>query len=71
MYMYCIGVVSGRLLSQSTEGVRPEVCVSLPGGDVFVRWNGTNPSDGQAQDVTLIGPAVKVFQGTFNIPTLV
>ncbi len=53
----CAAVVSGRQRGWLDDTVR----VSLPGGDLRIRWAG-----GQ-QPVMMTGPAVSVFEGELNI----
>lgn len=55
----CAAVVVGRLWSL----LEPEVRVSLPGGDLFIRWAGPG------QPVWMIGPAVTLFEGTWQRQT--
>lgn len=52
----CAAVVSGQLRGW----LKPGVTVSLPGGDLFIEW------DGQS-NVRMTGPAVTVFEGRINI----
>ncbi len=52
----CAAVVSGQLRGW----LKPGVTVSLPGGDLFIEW------DGQS-NVNMTGPAVTVFEGRINI----
>jgi diaminopimelate epimerase len=52
----CAAVVSGQLRGW----LKPGVTVSLPGGDLFIEW------DGQLS-VRMTGPAVTVFEGRINI----
>lgn len=52
----CAAVVSGQLRGW----LKPGVTVSLPGGDLFIEW------DGQS-NVHMTGPAVTVFEGRINI----
>lgn len=52
----CAAVVCGRLQQKLDR----EVIVSLPGGDLCIRWD--KPSDA----VMMIGPAVTVFKGMLN-----
>ncbi len=49
----CAAVVMGRLWGELAEEVR----VTLPGGDLIVRW------PGHEESVTLTGPACQVFDG--------
>ncbi len=50
----CAAVVSGRLRGWLSESVT----VSLPGGDLMIRW------PGEGQSVEMSGPAVVVFEGS-------
>lgn len=52
----CAAVVSGQLRGW----LKPGVTVSLPGGDLFIEW------DGQS-NVRMTGPAVTVYEGRINI----
>ncbi len=52
----CAAVVSGQLRGW----LKPGVTVSLPGGDLFIEW------DGQS-NVRMTGPAVTVFEGRINL----
>jgi diaminopimelate epimerase len=52
----CAAVVSGQLRGWLAQGVK----VSLPGGDLFIDW------DGQGS-VNMTGPATKVFEGKVNL----
>ncbi len=53
----CAAVVSGIV-----QGVLdPQVEVSLPGGDLMIKWNGTK------QPVLMSGPAASVFEGSIEI----
>lgn len=38
-----------------------EVCVSLPGGELTIRWRG------EGEELWMIGPATTVFEGTINL----
>ncbi|WP_423229729.1 diaminopimelate epimerase [Thermithiobacillus plumbiphilus] len=55
----CAAVVVGRLWSLLASKVR----VSLPGGDLLIRW------EGPGQPVWMTGPAVTVFEGTWRTDT--
>ena len=52
----CAAVVSGQLRGW----LQPGVTVSLPGGELFIEW------DGQSS-VKMTGPAVTVYEGRINI----
>lgn len=52
----CAAVVSGQLRGW----LKPGVTVSLPGGDLFIEWDGKS-------NVRMTGPAVTVFEGRINI----
>ena len=52
----CAAVVSGQLRGW----LKPGVTVSLPGGDLFIEWDGES-------SVRMTGPAVTVFEGRINI----
>lgn len=52
----CAAVVSGQLRGW----LKPGVTVSLPGGDLFIEWDGES-------NVRMTGPAVTVFEGRINI----
>lgn len=53
----CAAVVAGRLRGLLDESVR----VSLPGGDLQIRW------PGEGQPVWMTGPATTVFEGRINL----
>jgi len=53
----CAAVVSGRLRGWLDE----HVTVSLPGGDLIIRW------PGEGQSVEMNGPAVEVFEGSISL----
>ncbi len=53
----CAAVVAG--IQQELLG--PSVCVSLPGGDLAVDW------DGEGTSVSMTGPAVNVFNGYIKL----
>src|SRR5690606_13483692 len=52
----CAAVVSGQLRGW----LQPGVTVSLPGGDLFIEWDGES-------NVRMTGPAVTVFEGRINL----
>ncbi len=52
----CAAVVSGQLRGWLKQGVT----VSLPGGDLFIDWDGQGP-------VKMTGPATTVFEGKINL----
>lgn len=52
----CAAVVSGQLRGW----LKPGVTVSLPGGDLFIEWDGES-------SVRMTGPAVTVFEGRINL----
>jgi diaminopimelate epimerase len=52
----CAAVVSGQLRGW----LKPGVTVSLPGGDLFIEWDGEN-------SVKMTGPASTVFEGRVNV----
>ena len=52
----CAAVVSGQLRGW----LKPGVTVSLPGGDLFIEWDGES-------NVRMTGPAVTVYDGRINI----
>ncbi|WP_430460565.1 diaminopimelate epimerase [Thalassolituus sp. LLYu03] len=52
----CAAVVSGQLRGW----LKPGVTVSLPGGDLYIEW------DGQSS-VRMTGPAVTVYEGRINL----
>lgn len=52
----CAAVVSGQLRGWLKPGVK----VSLPGGDLFIEWDGET-------NVRMTGPAVTVYDGRINI----
>ncbi|WP_420589158.1 diaminopimelate epimerase [Bacterioplanoides sp.] len=54
----CAAVVSGQLRGW----LKPGVTVSLPGGDLFIEWDG-NPDS----HIKMTGPAVTVFEGRMNV----
>ncbi len=56
----CAAVVSGRL----RHLLEPQVRVTLPGGELFIEWNGGS------QPVWMTGPAATVFHGEIEIPRL-
>jgi diaminopimelate epimerase len=53
----CAAVVAGRLQGLLDE----QVTVSLPGGDLQIRWQG------EGQPVGMTGPAATVFRGTLSV----
>ena len=53
----CASVVSGRLCGLLDE----EVTVSLPGGDLLIRW------EGNESDIYMSGPACRVYEGRLHI----
>ncbi len=53
----CAAMVVGRL----NELLDEEVVVSLPGGDLTIRWAGGD------QPVWMVGPAVTVFEGSITL----
>tara|TARA_E500000331_G_scaffold357519_2_gene419497 strand:+ start:173 stop:1006 length:834 start_codon:yes stop_codon:yes gene_type:complete len=53
----CASVVSGRLRGLLDE----EVTVSLPGGDLLIRW------EGNESDIYMSGPACRVYEGRLHI----
>ena len=52
----CAAVVSGQLRGW----LKPGVNVRLPGGDLFIEWDGES-------SVKMTGPAETVFEGRMNI----
>ena len=52
----CAAVVSGQLRGWLNQGVK----VSLPGGDLFIDWDGEGA-------VKMTGPAERVFEGKVNL----
>ena len=54
----CAAVVSGQLRGW----LQPGVTVSLPGGELFIDWDG-NPDS----HIQMTGPAVTVFEGRINL----
>lgn len=52
----CAAVVSGQLRGW----LKPGVTVSLPGGELFIEWDGEN-------SVNMTGPASTVFEGRVNV----
>lgn len=56
----CAAVVVGRQWGVLDENVQ----VSLPGGDLRIRWQG------EGQPVYMTGPAVEVFHGSIELPEL-
>jgi len=54
----CAAVVSGQLRGW----LKPGVTVSLPGGDLFIEWDGNADSH-----IRMTGPAVTVFEGRINV----
>jgi len=53
----CAAVAVGRRWGQLAE----EVIVSLPGGDLTIRWGG------EGEDLWMVGPATTVFEGTIEL----
>ena len=63
------GIVACSLVAARLGKVAPPVRVACAGGNVLeVDFR---PTDTGAQDVTLLGPAVFVFQGTLEYPSLI
>lgn len=56
----CAAVVAGQLAGKLDQ----EVCVSLPGGDLVVNWQGND------QPIYMTGPANTVFSGEINLDNL-
>ena len=53
----CAAVAAGRLQDKLTESVK----VSLPGGELVIRWRGPN------EPLFMTGPATRVFEGSITL----
>ena len=53
----CAAVVAGRLQDKLAESVK----VSLPGGELVIRWRGPN------EPLFMTGPATRVFEGSITL----
>ncbi len=56
------GACAAMVVLRSWKQVGDEVTVSLPGGDLIIRWDGNEHSP-----VWMTGPAITVFEGEINL----